>query len=144
MWWLSLPTRFINFHLVQTNFPVHVFSPGASNCVNSRSLAPHSYMACTWGSDLSHIILFYPKGQTDDQFFFYVSEIRLMVFCSMHLCQGSPLPPQQEHVVSLPVPSSAYPAQISPVSEKRLGCFVSAPTGSFGFAFLLLFWRLRF
>lgn len=144
MWWLSLPARFINFHLVQTNFPVHVFSPGAPNHVNSRSLAPHSYMAGTWGSDLLHVILFYPKGRTDDQFPVYVSEALLMVFCSTPLCQGSALPPQQEHVVSLPVPSGAYPALISPVSEKLLDCFISAPTGSFGVAFPLLFWRLRF
>ena len=51
MWWLSLPTRLINFHLVQTNFPVHGFSPGAPNHVNSRSWAPHLYLAGTWGSD---------------------------------------------------------------------------------------------
>ena len=53
---------FINFHLVQTNFPVNVFSPGAPNYVNNMSLAPHLYVAHTRGSDLLQIILFLPKS----------------------------------------------------------------------------------
>lgn len=119
------------------------FSPGAPNHVNSRSL-PHTHIWQVLGVLISYICNPLLSKRPDR---WPVSCLRLWSTVNGFLLhallsgQRSAAPARACGFPSSPI--RCIPSLISPVSEKLLTvCFSSA--GSFGIAFLLLFWCLRF
>lgn len=147
IWWLSVPVPYIiKFPQGSDQLFCKSFSPGASNrvhSVNSGSTLVYGIRLGFWF--VTHNAFSPQSSRHVSRFLLYVVE----VFCSVFLCQGSPLSPQPEPVWPPPVLYSVPPLLITPLPKKHLGCLVSAPTGLFGFVLLfrfryLRFWTLRF